>query len=244
MHPPPVFSLLHGGRAVRTVRLAVLGTATLLATACGMLPPPEPIVQGPTSARPPMPVMAQRQNGAIYQEVASGSGGFRGMFEDRRAHMVGDTITIVITENTAASKQTSGTVDRSGSKTTSVPTFAGMNPGVLSLLGVSASDANKFDSKGANGAQNNFTATITVTVVEVLSNGNLVVSGEKQMAVGQGTESIKFSGVVNPTTVNNQNTVLSTQVADARMEYRGTGYVAEAQQMGWLSRFFLTVSPF
>lgn len=193
MHPPPVFSLLHGGRAVRTVRLAVLGTATLLATACGMLPPPEPIVQGPTSARPPMPVMAQRQNGAIYQEVASGSGGFRGMFEDRRAHMVGDTITIVITENTAASKQTSGTVDRSGSKTTSVPTFAGMNPGVLSLLGVSASDANKFDSKGANGAQNNFTATITVTVVEVLSNGNLVVSGEKQMAVGQGTESIKFS---------------------------------------------------
>lgn len=206
---------------MRILRLAALGTASLLAAACGMLPPPEPIVQGPTTARPPMPVMAPRQNGAIYQEVASGSGGFRGMFEDRRAHMVGDTITIVITENTAASKQTSGSVDRSGSKTTSVPTFAGMNPGVLSLLGVSASDANKFDSKGANGATNNFTATITVTVVEVLSNGNLVVSGEKQMAVGQGTESIKFSGVVNPTTVNNQNTVLSTQVADARMEYRG-----------------------
>ena len=96
MHTPPVFSLLHGGRAVRILRLAALGTASLLAAACGMLPPPEPIVQGPTTARPPMPVMAPRQNGAIYQEVASGSGGFRGMFEDRRAHMVGDTITIVI----------------------------------------------------------------------------------------------------------------------------------------------------
>ncbi|MFX7973099.1 flagellar basal body L-ring protein FlgH, partial [Acinetobacter baumannii] len=72
-----------------------------------------------------MPVMAPRQNGAIYQEVASGSGGFRGMFEDRRAHMVGDTITIVITENTAASKQTSGSVNRTGSMTASVPTFAG-----------------------------------------------------------------------------------------------------------------------
>ena len=121
MQTPPVYSLSHGGRAVPTVhkavQLVVLGAAAVLASACGMLPPPEPIVQGPTTARPPMPVMAPRQNGAIYQEVASGSGGFRGMFEDRRAHMVGDTITIVITENTAASKQTSGSVNRTGSMT-------------------------------------------------------------------------------------------------------------------------------
>jgi flagellar L-ring protein precursor FlgH len=84
---------------------------------------------------------------------------------------------------------------------------------------------------------------ITVTVVDVLANSNLQVSGEKQMLINQGTEFIRFSGVVNPRTVGADNTVLSTQVADARIEYSAKGYIAEAQTMGWLQRFFLNVLP-
>jgi flagellar L-ring protein FlgH len=106
-----------------------------------------------------------------------------------------------------------------------------------------ANSANAFSGKGASSADNNFTGTITVTVIEVLPNGNLVVSGEKQVAINQGNEFIRFSGVVNATQISGANTVQSTQVADARIEYRANGYIDEAQVMGWLARFFLTFMP-
>ncbi len=83
-----------------------------------------------------------------------------------------------------------------------------------------------------------------MTVLEVLANGNLIVSGEKQMAINQGAEYIRFSGVVNPRTITGDNAVPSTQVADARIEYTAKGYIDESQNMGWLQRFFLNVSPY
>ena len=83
-----------------------------------------------------------------------------------------------------------------------------------------------------------------MTVIEVLPNGNLLVSGEKQIGINQGSEFVRFSGVVNPATISPANAVSSTQVADARLEYRGNGYIDEAQTMGWLARFFLTFLPF
>ncbi|MEY2632624.1 MAG: hypothetical protein RIR00_1278, partial [Pseudomonadota bacterium] len=110
--------------------------------------------------------------------------------------------------------------------------------------GVTASNVNNFSGKGESVANNVFTGTITVTVIEVLANGNLLVSGEKQLAIGQGQEFIRLSGVVNPNFVNSANTIDSTKVADVRVEYRSSGYIAESQVMGWLARFFLTVLPF
>lgn len=79
---------------------------------------------------------------------------------------------------------------------------------------------------------------------QLLANGNLHVVGEKRIAINQGTESIRFSGVVNPRTIGADNSVSSTQVADARIEYVGDGYINESQNMGWLQRFFLNVSPY
>jgi len=125
----------------------------------------------------------------------------------------------------------------------SVTGLAGL-PG-KSLLGsnLAASSASAFEGKGGSASNNVFTSIITVTVIEVLPNGNLLVSGEKQIGINQGSEFVRFSGVVNPATISG-NTVSSTQVADARLEYRGNGYIDEAQTMGWLGRFFLTVLPF
>nr|MBA2816707.1 Basal body P-ring protein [Candidatus Pantoea persica] len=77
----------------------------------------------------------------------------------------------------------------------------------------------------------------------MLSNGNLRVVGEKQIEINQGTEFIRFSGVVNPHTISASNSVLSTAVADARIEYVGNGYINEAQTMGWFQRFFLNIAP-
>ncbi len=104
---------------------------------------------------------------------------------------------------------------------------------------------NSFGGKGGANANNTFNGTITVTVNQVLSNGNLHVVGEKNRSpLTVGTEFIRFSGVVNPRTISGSNSVTSTQVADARIEYVGNGYINEAQTMGWLQRFFLNVSPY
>ena len=86
--------------------------------------------------------------------------------------------------------------------------------------------------------------TITVTVIDVYPNGNLLVSGEKMVAINQGNEFIRFSGVINPNNVTAANTVQSTQVADARIEYRGSGFIDESNTMGWLQRFFVAIMPF
>ena len=86
--------------------------------------------------------------------------------------------------------------------------------------------------------------SITVTVIEVLGNGNLLVSGEKQVSIGAGTEYIRLSGIINPYFINAANSISSGNVADARIEYKEAGVISEAQVMGWLARFFMSVLPF
>jgi flagellar L-ring protein precursor FlgH len=99
------------------------------------------------------------------------------------------------------------------------------------------------DAKSDSSASNTFSGTIGVTVVDVLENGNLVVSGEKQVSFDKGVEFIRFSGVVNPDMITTGNTVLSTQVADARVEYRTNSRIDAAELMSSMSRFFYSLVP-
>ena len=217
-------------------------TVVLSLSACSFAPLRTVDIQQPLTARP-APIVAMpgaQSGGAIFQTV-----NYQPLFEDRRARNIGDTLTIVLNEKLQASKQSGSNVDKSGSTSLSIPTLTGNLPlKFLQGTSASASSANKFGGKGDSASSNAFTGVIAVTVVEVLGNGNLLVAGEKQIGINQGSEFIRFSGVVNPTTVVNNNTVSSTLVADAKLEYRGTGYIDEAQTMGWLSRLFMTVSPF
>lgn len=216
----------------------------LLLLACALLPAcavnQKPIVHQPMSSRP-VPILADGTDtgGSIYQKA-----NFRPLFEDRRARFVGDTIIIRITENTAASKTSKSNAERTSGITASVPTIQGLPGKSFKDMDLEASAASTFDGGGAATATNAFTGTITVTVIEVYPNGNLLVSGEKQIAMTQGTEFVRFSGIVNPVTISTSNSVASTQVADARIEYRANGYIDEAQTMGWLARFFNNVMPF
>jgi flagellar L-ring protein precursor FlgH len=178
-------------------------------------------------------------SGAIFS-VASA----RPLFEDRRARFVGDTLIITIQEKVQASKKSENKTTRSQSVNASVPTIVGLPFKGAQGTSLVASDSNNFDGKGENTSSNDFTGTLTVTVIEVYPNGNLLVSGEKQIGLKEGEEFIRFSGVVNPNTITNANTVISTQVADARIEYKANGFVDSAQVMGWLGRFFLTFMPF
>jgi flagellar L-ring protein precursor FlgH len=178
-------------------------------------------------------------NGAIYQATSS-----RPLFEDRRARFVGDTITVKITESTTASSKSNNKLDRSSTATASV---SGLNklPGKgLVGLDLNAESANAFSGKGEAANNNIFTGNMTVTVIDVMPNGNLLVSGEKQLAIGREQEFVRVSGVINPSFVDAFNTVESSRIADARIEYKSSGQVADGMVMGWLARFFLNVMPF
>ncbi|AMD00948.1 flagellar basal body L-ring protein FlgH [Halomonas chromatireducens] len=182
-------------------------------------------------------------NGSIYQAHR----GSQPLFEDRRPRMIGDILTIVLDEQVSANKNSQSNANRSGSAGLDISAL----PDVLERLAEQGIDlsgdlsgSSAFNGGGGSQASNSMTGTITVSVLEVMHNGNLRVRGEKQIAINQGVEFIRFSGVVNPRTITGQNTVPSTAVADARIEYVGSGYIHEAQHMGWLQRFFLNVSPF
>jgi len=232
--------------------LLPVGLGCIIAVAalggCHLAGVPPTQVHQPMTARP-APVPQPQMNaggGSIYQAAYTGQPffGYRPLFEDRRPRNVGDTLVILINEKTNASKKSDSSAEKNQTSTFAVPILSGI-PG-KSFLGsaLDANSASKFDGKGEATNNNDFAGTITVTVIEVLANGNLVVSGEKQIGINQGSEFIRFSGVVNPATITNGNAVSSVQVADARIEYRASGYIDEAQVMGWLARFFLTFLPF
>jgi len=211
--------------------------AGLSISACTTVPPTN--VHQPMTARPAPATDKLPASGTIYQAGAS-----RTLFEDRRARYVGDTMTIAIAETTSAATKSATNASRSTSISASVPLVTGLPGKSLQGIGLEATGANSLAGKGDAAANNVFTGTITVTVIEVLPNGNLLVSGEKQVSIGAGTEYIRLSGVVNPYFINAANTISSGNVADARIEYKESGVISEAQVMGWLARFFLTFLPF
>lgn len=215
----------------------LLALALLALAGCAQIPRASVVGEQEQISIPDRP--APVANGSIYQERR----GYQPLFEDRRPRVVGDILTIVLDEEVSASKNARTNADRNGSASLELDTL----PDALETLaeyGFDISGASDFDGGGGSQANNSFTGTITVSVLEVMNNGNLRVRGEKQIAINQGTEFIRFSGVVNPRTITAQNSVPSTQVADARIEYVGDGYINEAQHMGWLQRFFLNISPF
>lgn len=210
----------------------------LVLSACVTNTPPSAVHQ-PMSIRPEPRMASGPTNGAIFN-IASA----RPLFEDRRARFVGDTLTITIQETVQASKKGNTTAERSQTVSASVPTIVGLPFKGAQGTALEASDSNKFSGKGENSSSNTFNSTIAVTVIEVLHNGNLLVSGEKQIGLKEGEEFVRFSGIVNPNSVTSANTVPSNQVADARIEYKANGFIDSAQVMGWLGRFFLTFLPF
>lgn len=220
-------------------RVLRLFLCTVVLTGCSLVTPKTTVHQ-PMSARPIKAADVQHQNGAIYQADSARPM----MFDDRRARSVGDTLTVLIEEKTSASKKSSSAADKKGSTSLGISAINKIPLTNLAGAGAEATNKTSFEGKGDASSDNLFSGNLTVTVVDVLDNGNLIVSGEKQLTINHGTEHIRFSGVVNPLHITASNAVSSTKVADARIEYLGTGYIDEAQNMGWLSRLFMTVWPF
>ncbi len=230
---PPILRILRG------VALALAGLAGSAALSGCVAPWRIVEVREPVSAHPIVATVPPAVNGAIFQEAS-----YQPLFQDRRARRVGDTLTVQINEKVMASKKSASTSTRKGDTKFAVPEIQGLPGKGLQGASVLATSSNEFEGGGTSGSDNTFTGTITLTVLEVLPNGNLVVSGEKQLGINQGSEFVRVSGVVNPINILPGNVVLSTLLADARLEYRGTGYIDEAQNMGWLARVFQVILPF
>ena len=198
---------------------------------------PSTIVMRPTTARPLYTEPSAPTNGAIYQAAS-----YRPLFEDRRARHIGDILIIAIVEKTSAVKAGASSGSKNGTASFGTPGLAS----VRKVLGASVSTdaASKFSDADAQSASNTFSGTIGVTVTEVLANGNLIVAGEKQVAMNKGVEFIRFSGMVSPDNIGVGNTIASTQVADARVEYRTNSQIDRAEMTAMVSRFFQSLVPF
>jgi flagellar L-ring protein precursor FlgH len=195
----------------------------------------EPKVTMPT----PSAVASRPSNGSLFSPS-----NYRPAFEDPRARGIGDIVTIMIVENITASQKSASTLDRNSSLSSSITALPLNTTTGLAALNAGASTGNTFSGKGGTESSNTFTGSISASVIEVLPNGNLVVLGEKQIGVNQNVDVLRFSGTVDPRVMQPGNIINSTQVANVRVESKGRGAQGEAQTVGWLSRFFLSFSPF
>jgi flagellar L-ring protein FlgH len=166
------------------------------------------------------------------------------LFEDRKPRAIGDLLTIQINENLNATQSATSNTEKKTSASAAFPGVKGVLGLGINKLDATASSDNAFNGTGATSSTGVFTGTITVTVIEVLANGNLRVAGEKQIGIRENSEVLRFSGVVDPALIQPGNIVSSTQIADARLDYRGGGNIEQAQIQGWLARFFNSWSPF
>lgn len=229
---------------IEYARLAMYSIAPVMCIGCSSLPQtvavdfPDPAKSQPMAAAPVAPV---NSSGSLFQKAS-----YRPAFEDPRARAVGDHITIQIVEKVTASQVSKSTANRSSTGSTSVSAFPLVAPQDLINLkaGVGTSSAQDFSGKGGTESANTFFGTITATVVQVLPNGHLMVMGDKQIGVNQNVDVMRFSGTIDPRLIQPGNLINSTQVANARMESKGRGAQAEAQTVGWLTRFFFSFLPF
>ena len=185
-------------------------------------------------------------DGAIYS--AAQPGFFVG---DRRAHSVGDVLTVTLAETTQASKSTDGTISRKGSTSSVLP---GIVAGPLSAIGLTnssvatagnldASATQSYAGKGVADQSNSLSGTLTVMVTRVYENGNMWVEGQKMLTLNQGEEYIRVTGLVRPEDIKAGNLVDSGRIAQAEISYTGSGDLADSAKQNWYGKFFGWASP-
>ncbi len=192
------------------------------------------LIAGPTT----MGSLWEENNGRAY------------MFEDLRASRVGDIVIVKIVEEHSGSKSANTTADREstyeGSLLGSIFGLSSLFPSELSGdgVGVKASVENEFEGSGSTSRQDSLTGTIAARVVEVMPNGDLRVKGRREVTVNLEKQTMTLTGIVRRIDLDTENTVLSTAIAEAVIEYTGLGVVDEVQRPGWLVRVLNWVSPF
>ena len=227
-------------RAAGVVALVVIAAAVLVAlSGCEHMNPRPPVdIAQPIYVAPPVVPVARVNNGSIYQAEQ-----FRPLFEDYRARLVGDSLTVQIVEKISATQKSTSSIDKSGKLAASVTALPGVSPNAFNRASAAGSTTISSAGAGTTENSNDFSGTITAVVTGVLPNGHLLIAGEKQIGVNHNVDVLRFSGQVDPRMIQTGNVVPSAQIANVRIEQRVRGAQAEAQGIGWLSRFFINILP-
>lgn len=221
--------------------ISVILLSSVLIGGCASVQSPKP---GDPRYSPVMPIAQPAGSQSVGSIYASGAG--ISLWEDKRARRIGDIITVYLDEKTMSSKSNKTEIDKEDKLNMNVNALMGTQPnfrlpGVTDnplTLNTSTSNKREFSGDAGSDQSNRLVGQISVTVADVLSNGVLVVRGEKWMTFSQGDEFIRIEGLLRPSDITPQNTVISSRLADARLTYSATGALADAQQQGWMSRVF------
>jgi len=218
---------------MKCLNIIVLFVLSMMLSGCETLPDrdPEFAPVNPKTLRPPL-----KKTGAIYQNNYD-----MRLFEDQIARRVGDIITILFDERIQAKKSADINVNKDTDILVKVPKLYGANPSMIMGGALENQIVTKRNLLGNGQAKqsNSLTGSISVSVVEVLPNGNLRVRGEKRVSLNQGNEYIRVSGLIRTTDITASNKIFSSQLADATIMYTGDGLIADANRPGWLSRTFM-----
>ncbi|MBU3022157.1 flagellar basal body L-ring protein FlgH [Aestuariibacter sp. A3R04] len=219
------------------MRLFSLVVLCAVMTGCSSTPE-TPVQANDPAFAPVVPDIPREQiteDGALFRPYMANS-----LYSDVTARRVGDIITVTLSENTAATKS----ANTATSKETEIDLqpITGLGGNALNIgsqsiqLGIDSS--NEFTGDASANQSNSLTGAISVTVVDVMPNQNLVIRGEKWLTLNHGDEYIRLTGIIRPADISPENEIVSTKIANARIQYSGTGSFARAQEKGWLTRFF------
>jgi len=224
---------------------------TLVAVVVGLqaCAQPDPMLPALTSSPDFAPVypLVQDQSkpatGGIYGNRQSDAWFGRG-----RNYQVGDLITVMLNESTQAARSQGTDISKDASNTALPSSFSKFMGGVGNNSPITGLNLNssttKSAGKGTADQKASLTGSITVTVIEILANGNLVVRGEKKLGLSEGTEVIQVAGVIRPQDVGPNGTVNSLRLANAQISYRGSGDLASASKPGWGTTGLMKYWPF
>jgi flagellar L-ring protein precursor FlgH len=230
--------------AVHFKRILLVGSVILasLLTGCNVMPP-QAMTHSPQfePVYPIKQVQASSATGAIYVGRQSDS-----WFGKGRNFQVGDVITVLLNESTQAARSQVGSISRNSTNDMLSPGLAVLGNKLGGLMRGTDFSKTDISNKGTGTADQtaSLTGSVAVSVVEVMPNGNLVLRGEKQLALTEGSEVIQVAGIIRPDDVAPNNTVQSRRLANAQISYRGTGDLANATRAGWGTSAVLKLWPF
>jgi flagellar L-ring protein precursor FlgH len=179
---------------------------------------------------------AEPSNGSIYSTSSSGL-----FSSDRRAKKVGDILSVTLSETFSSNKA----VTNSSAKADNIGAEVGPTGFMKNFrLSGSVEKTNSFAGSMATNQSNSLSGTLSATIVRVFPNGNLEIKGQKKLRITEGTEYIRLSGIIRPEDISTTNTVSSSKIAEAQIEYVGAGILDSATKPGWGSKIFRAISPF
>jgi flagellar L-ring protein precursor FlgH len=179
------------------------------------------------------------------------------LFTDAKAHNVGDLITVLVLEEASATRSLGTKKSKKSSRKTDLTSTFGAAEGLKILidknkaispldpsLGMDISDASDFDGSGSTNNSDTLTASVTAVVTQVFPNGNMEITGRRQVSINHQPQALIFTGIIRPIDITSDNTITSAKVAQAMISYGSGGELAEVAHQGWLARSLNEVWPF